>query len=1065
MKKIKTALILFTFFSVTAMGQVGQIQNVKIVSFTVKNKLTAIIDNWNNVPGALLLVAQIPPSIKVDGIRLMLQIRSGGAVVCGNNSTGGIAVDQFTTRSFTTAELTSSLSSCHELKDGSYSICAQFFNIDRVAISNEVCKEFTVETPKEIDYSPPSLITPDNGKSYTEAELQRPVMFRWTPIVPKPTAPVTYRLRVWQLMQGQNGMQAMRSNQPIITKEVDNITQAVVTGIITGPCKPPYMCDFIWNVQAVNREGKPMGRNEGTSEPWTFKATSSDREIKAPVNAFPENNKSFSLDEIKGNTFFKWKPVEPKQSGQVTYRLKVWQLMQGQNGTQAMRSNQPIVTKEVTDATELTACCIITGPCKPPYMCDFVWNIEAIISNAAGQTPNTFSSEPTSFTVKNMGEVPTGEIKPPVNILPDNNKSFSANEATGAIKFTWKPVDPKQSSPVTYRLRVWQLMQGQNGNQAMRSNQPIITKEVDNITQAVVTGVITGPCRPPYMCDFIWDVQALDRLGHPLGSNEGTSGATIFTVKNNGDISTGEIHPPVNVTPVDNKSFSLDEAKGPIRFSWKGVDPQHPGPVTYRLRVWQLMQGQTGQMAMKTNQPIVTKEVNDITEAMVSGVITGPCRPPYMCDFVWNVEAMMGNSAGVPGKTLASEPTTFNVKETGVINPPVNILPEDNKSFSLEQAKGAIRFTWKPVDPQQSGPIKYRLRVWQLMQGQTGQMAMKANQPIVTKDVNDLTEAMVTGVITGPCKPPYMCDFIWDVQAFDKSGHPVGNNEGTSEPTTFKVQNNIDTQIDSLKVGCCTDGKQSIYIKVKNNLASNVNIVAIKYKINGAGAAIPLAVSPSLVQMIPGNGSQVFTATVDCITNATFLKFLVDAEDVTDPDNKETEVANDTLHCACDACSDKNIKFNIQPPNNIVINGNNTLTLNQPITITTTPPKLVKSIKAELVYFEFVPESEDCLPCNKDSKTFGNFDNGTLANTTGLGGGTHSLLWNFSPPKNFSGGGNTAAITITIPPTVKCCDATIRWCIRYVVTFEDCTVCNKLVCYEKKKEGCAKGNPNPNGQK
>jgi hypothetical protein len=87
-------------------------------------------------------------------------------------------------------------------------------------------------------------------------------------LVPKPKEPVTYRLKVWQLMQGQNGLQAMKSNTPIIVKEVQNITQATVTGVITGPCRPPYLCDFIWQVQALNKDDKPMGRNNGNSEAY-----------------------------------------------------------------------------------------------------------------------------------------------------------------------------------------------------------------------------------------------------------------------------------------------------------------------------------------------------------------------------------------------------------------------------------------------------------------------------------------------------------------------------------------------------------------------------------------------------------------------------------------------------------------------------------------------------------------------------------------------------------------------------------------------------------------------------
>ena len=46
------------------------------------------------------------------------------------------------------------------------------------------------------------------------------------------------------------------------------------------------------------------------------------------------------------------------------------------------------------------------------------------------------------------------------------------------------------------------------------------------------------------------------------------------------------------------------------------------------------------------------------------------------------------------------------------------------------------------------------------------------------------------------------------------------------------------------------------------------------------------------------------------------------------------------------------------------------------------------------------------------------------------------------------------SFTISMPPTVKCCAATLKWCIRYVITLEDCTVCNKLVCYTYNKKGC-----------
>ena len=497
----------------------SQAQQIKIVSFTVKNQLPSKTDDWQSIPGALILTAQKPPTAQIKELKLVLQIKSNGAVICGNNVSNAATLSEFTTKTFTTSELIGLLGNCPPLKDGNYTICAQFFNSDRREASQEMCREFRVEAPKETDYASPTLINPNNDKKFTEKELQGPVMFRWTPLVPKPKEPVTYRLRVWQLMQGQNGMAAIKANQPIIEKDVREITQAVVTGVITGPCKPPYMCDFIWNVQAVNKEGKPMGRNEGTSEAWSFGATNPT--ANSITNISPVDKKQFTLDEAKGNLTFRWTPLVPKPQEPVTYRLKVWQLMQGQNGTQAMKSNQPIITKDVNNVTETSVTDVITGPCKPPYMCDFIWNVQALdrTGQVLGETKE-WSFGATSPAV-------TSSL---ANVFPTDKKQFTLNEAKGNLTFRWTPLVPKPQEPVTYRLKVWQLMQGQNGTQAMKSNQPIITKEVENLTEANVSSILTGPCKPPYMCDFIWNVQAVNKEGKPMGRNEGTSEAWSFSV-------------------------------------------------------------------------------------------------------------------------------------------------------------------------------------------------------------------------------------------------------------------------------------------------------------------------------------------------------------------------------------------------------------------------------------------------------------------------------------------------------------------------------------------------------
>jgi hypothetical protein len=150
------------------------------------------------------------------------------------------------------------------------------------------------------------------------------------------------------------------------------------------------------------------------------------------------------------------------------------------------------------------------------------------------------------------------------------------------------------------------------------------------------------------------------------------------------------------------------------------------------------------------------------------------------------------------------------------------------------------------------------------------------------------------------------------------------------------------------------------------------------------------------------------------------------------------------LPCKCEACD--SVKIDVTPKGEITLDANGSIIQNNTISIS---PKPVKNIKAELVYFEYKPESDDCMICNKDSKTYGNF----ISASTGLVSPTipypHTVNW---APNGQMVTNQAMGFTISMPPTVKCCAAEVKWCIRYVVTFMDCTVCNKLVCYSYNKK-------------
>ncbi len=167
------------------------------------------------------------------------------------------------------------------------------------------------------------LLSPADSKTIEAANLSSPVIFRWTAVSPKPEEAVTYRLKVWQLMQGQNAAEAMRSNQPVITKEVVNFTQVAVNNLYTGPCKPPYLCDFVWAVEAFNNDEITESKMYAVSEHYCFKfnagteasdglatASNKDNAQGDPVHGVDVKLGTKSSKEAQPTTYALYMPIE-----------------------------------------------------------------------------------------------------------------------------------------------------------------------------------------------------------------------------------------------------------------------------------------------------------------------------------------------------------------------------------------------------------------------------------------------------------------------------------------------------------------------------------------------------------------------------------------------------------------------------------------------------------------------------------------------------------------------------------------------------------------------------------
>ncbi len=89
--------------------------------------------------------------------------------------------------------------------------------------------------------------------------------------------PITYRLLVMEILEGQTEMDAFLSNMPLVELYLENQTRVFWPPEFESP-EPGRK--YVWNVQAIDGHDNPVGQNEGWAEPKAFSVT--DRVLRTP---------------------------------------------------------------------------------------------------------------------------------------------------------------------------------------------------------------------------------------------------------------------------------------------------------------------------------------------------------------------------------------------------------------------------------------------------------------------------------------------------------------------------------------------------------------------------------------------------------------------------------------------------------------------------------------------------------------------------------------------------------------------------------------------------------------
>jgi hypothetical protein len=175
-----------------------------------------------------------------------------------------------------TGNIQRTINATGKLPQGSYQLALQLIDAQTLQpLTAEIFRPFTV-----MGYQLPILLHPQDKMVLDAAQARVAITFRWTPISPAPPptttqTQTTYLLQIFEILPGQTPMQAFRSNQPILNKEILGATQYIWQPqlYLAGSSENRKL---IWTIQTPDSQntGYNNGVGDGRSEPFWFEIKS-----------------------------------------------------------------------------------------------------------------------------------------------------------------------------------------------------------------------------------------------------------------------------------------------------------------------------------------------------------------------------------------------------------------------------------------------------------------------------------------------------------------------------------------------------------------------------------------------------------------------------------------------------------------------------------------------------------------------------------------------------------------------------------------------------------------------
>ena len=286
-------LILFTITAMISLAVTAQQLKIELILSTTP---PATLTEWGNRREILTCIVSGQPGLAAD-FKIKAEIKTLDGTVIGTTDLVKAAIFNITgstviltandvlplDKMIFTGKYKSSLQRTGKLPSDNYTLCVQLVRpVDFTPFSEVKCKNFFLATTQL-----PILMKPYNEEILEIKPAQAVITFRWTPVVPRLTEPVTYRLQVFEVYDDQSPVMALRKNQPILDQTIIAATQYIWQPRMLFEINPapegakPELVErykkgklFTWIIQSLDVHGNPVTQSDGNgqafSEPLIF---------------------------------------------------------------------------------------------------------------------------------------------------------------------------------------------------------------------------------------------------------------------------------------------------------------------------------------------------------------------------------------------------------------------------------------------------------------------------------------------------------------------------------------------------------------------------------------------------------------------------------------------------------------------------------------------------------------------------------------------------------------------------------------------------------------------------